>query len=324
MTLLSTNDTDLRIAADALRGGQLVAFPTETVYGLGGAALDTGALAKIFAAKHRPTFDPLIVHIADRAWLGGLINERQLSPLQAQHLGALTRRFWPGPLTLVLPKDASVPDLATAGLPSVAIRMPAHPVALRLLQYAAIPVAAPSANSFGQLSPTTAAHVREDLGGRIDFIIEGGASTIGVESTVLDLTGEAARLLRPGGLPREEIEALIGPVLAGREGAMGEAGGEAQAQSSPGQLKSHYAPHTPLVVHEEAEMAGLQPGPGEACLYYRDLSPSGDSVEAASRLFQALHHLDSGKYTLIHAELPGVAGLGAAIRDRLIRASAKQ
>src|SRR4051812_43151826 len=236
--LLAAGPESLRRAAEALRAGGLVAFPTETVYGLGARAHDAFALAKIFEAKRRPFFDPLILHVADTSQFEALIAPEARRDPRAE---ALRARFWPGPLTLVLPKAPDVPDLATSGLPTVAVRMPAHPVALALIRAAGFPLAAPSANPFGRLSPTTAAHVQAhfqagDAG--IDLILDGGACWVGVKSTIASLAGEPPMLLRAGGAPREAIEAAIGPVAS--------APAAAERPQAPGQLPGHYAPRTPL------------------------------------------------------------------------------
>ena len=206
MKLLSASEADLIVAAQALREGKLVAFPTETVYGLGANAFDERAVARIFEAKARPTFDPLIVHIAR---LDDILILAEEVPKNAW---TLARRLWPGPLTIILPKRREVPDIVTAGLSTVAVRFPSHPVARRIIELAQIPIAAPSANPFGYLSPTTAEHVIDMLGERIDYLVDGGPCDVGVESTVIDMTGERPALLRPGGMPLERIEELIGQV----------------------------------------------------------------------------------------------------------------
>ena len=206
MKLLSASEADLIVAAQALREGKLVAFPTETVYGLGANAFDERAVARIFEAKARPTFDPLIVHIAR---LDDILILAEEVPKNAW---TLARSLWPGPLTIILPKRREVPDIVTAGLSTVAVRFPSHPVARRIIELAQIPIAAPSANPFGYLSPTTAEHVIDMLGERIDYLVDGGPCDVGVESTVIDMTGERPALLRPGGMPLERIEELIGPV----------------------------------------------------------------------------------------------------------------
>jgi L-threonylcarbamoyladenylate synthase len=341
MTILSASQGDLRRAAEAIRAGLLVAFPTETVYGLGADAFNQAALARVFAAKGRPRFDPLIIHIADPETLDRLADLSALPPPIREKALALSARFWPGPLTLVLPKRPLVPGLATSGLPTAAIRFPAHPAALELIRLSTAAVAAPSANRFGSLSPTRAEHVREQLGDRIDFLIDGGRTTVGVESTVLDLSGSAGspvpRLLRPGGVSREAIEALIGAVeLPGP--------GKGAAPVSPGQLKSHYAPRTPLSLHSPGGMAALRYRQGELYLFFsgaaldawrarqegpetpppdsaRALSRSGDTLEAAANLFDLLHRLDRPGASRIHAEEAPGEGLGPAINDRLFRAA---
>jgi L-threonylcarbamoyladenylate synthase len=345
MTELSSSKADLRRAADALRAGLLVAFPTETVYGLGADAFNQTALARVFAAKDRPRFDPLIVHIAAPETLDRLADLSALPPSLREKAEVLSARLWPGPLTLALPKRPLVPDLATGGLPTVAIRFPDHPIACELIRLSTGAVAAPSANRFGSLSPTRADHVREQLGDRIDFLIDGGRTTVGVESTVLDLSGASGggpgnasmpRLLRPGGVSREAIEALIGAVDY-PELIHGE------APVSPGRLKSHYAPRTPLSLHDSEAMAALRYRQGDRYLFFskadRDswlagqngldappdsalaLSCSGDTLEAAANLFDLLHRLDNVGASRIHAEEAPTDGLGPAINDRLFRAA---
>lgn len=246
-------DSEITRAAEILRAGGLVAFPTETVYGLGAHALDERAVARIFEVKSRPRFDPLIVHVASREAIARLVTEW---PAQAQRLA---ERFWPGPLTLVLPKAPFVPDLVTAGCSTVAVRIPDHPVAQALLRAADVPVAAPSANPFGRISPTTAAHVREQLGDRIDLILDGGPCRVGVESTVLQLTADGPLLLRPGGTTVEEIEELIGPVRIAAPADVVPASGLA----SPGALPTHYAPRTPLALRDESLGAGVYRSGGD-------------------------------------------------------------
>jgi L-threonylcarbamoyladenylate synthase len=226
---------EIRQAAALLRAGKLVAFPTETVYGLGANALDPEAVARIFAAKGRPTSSPIIVHISSMEMVKTVVAEW---PGVAQ---CLAEKFWPGPLTLVLKKQPAVPDLVTAGLPTVGVRLPAHPVALALIERAQLPIAAPSANRFTQLSPTTAEHVREGLGGLVDYILDGGPCVVGIESTVLSLTSSAPVLLRPGGISRQQIEAVIGPVTL-------QARPSSEAHPSPGMHPRHYSPRTRLLL----------------------------------------------------------------------------
>jgi len=278
MRILSTSEPDLRLAASALASGKLVALPTETVYGLGANAYDPEALARVFEAKRRPTFDPLIVHIADLATLDKIADFSLLAPVAAGLAHALAASLWPGPLTLILPKKAIIPDLATSGLPTVAVRFPAHPVALRLIALSTGAVAAPSANPFGYISPTDARHVADTLGDRIDFIVDGGPCEVGVESTVLDLTSQGPTILRPGGMPRERIEAVIGPVSVlvsksfsaiGPDVTNGQEPQAGPASVSPGLLASHYAPRAPLELfpygHLPRERAA---DPGLALLFF--------------------------------------------------------
>ncbi|AEF81018.1 L-threonylcarbamoyladenylate synthase [Leadbettera azotonutricia] len=342
MRLLSSSDADISLAASALKEGRLVAFPTETVYGLGGDAFNTNALARIFEAKKRPRFDPLIIHIAGINDLDRIADLELLDPSIRNKLDLLCEKLWPGPLTLILPKRLEVPGLATSGLPTAAIRFPNHPVAQKLIRLSTGAVAAPSANPFGCLSPTRAEHVRDQLGGEVDFIIDGGKTSVGVESTVLDITALPARILRPGGCSRESIEAVIGHVETGANPAAEAAPSGANLSAnvlSPGQLKSHYAPRTPLVLHPLGGLDELPAGQNEGRLYFktpdsgissksatektRVLSKTGNLIEAAANLFDMLHELDSLGLDVIHAEETPMEGLGAAINDRLRRAAAK-
>jgi L-threonylcarbamoyladenylate synthase len=301
-----------------LKEGGLVAFPTETVYGLGADAFNADALAAVFEVKQRPHFDPLIVHIAGTDALDALVDFSALSPLAKERLALLAGRFWPGPLTLVLPKLPRVPGLATAGLSTVAVRFPDNPVALQLIrELGAITsqpfgaVAAPSANRFGYLSPTRSEHVAAQLGGRIPLILDGGPCRIGVESTVLDIgaSGELPHILRPGGVTAEMLRAVI-PVLSDDEPT------EKTTRSSPGRLKSHYAPTTPLYLYSQAEMRML---PVEPCYGY--LRMEDTLQKSAAMLFEKLHALDDQGYAAIYAELAPEEGLGIAINDRLRRAA---
>ncbi|MAT16220.1 MAG: threonylcarbamoyl-AMP synthase [Planctomyces sp.] len=319
--------TEIARAAKLLREGKLVAFATETVYGLGAHALDDRAAAGIFAAKERPAFDPLIVHIAERAQLNELVSE--VPDLAVK----LADAFWPGPLTMVLPKREIVPDLVTSGLPSVAVRIPAHPIARELLRTAGIPVAAPSANLFGQVSPTTAAHVSEQLGDRIDYILDGGPCTVGLESTVVAITREWVTLLRPGGTPVEVIEEVVGKVMipepAGPES-------DETAQHSPGMLTKHYAPRKPLFIVDDLSQASKKWNPAETGVLLLEespltedfasvesLSPAGDLTEAAMNFFAALRRLDKADIARIVATPFPDQGLGRALNDRLRRASVR-
>ena len=310
--MLGADAADIAKAAEILRAGGLVAFPTETVFGLGADATSDRAVAKIYAAKGRPAFNPLIAHVADRA-----AAERQGRFSAAA--AALAAAFWPGPLTLVLPlaEGARVCALARAGLDSVALRVPSHPVARRLLAALGRPLAAPSANPSGRVSAVTAAHVREDFAGRIDAIIE-GAVDVGVESTIIGCLMETPVLLRPGGVPREAIEAVLGARL---EDVAPDA-----AIRAPGMLAAHYAPRARLrlnAARREPGEAGLDFGghftPGADVL---DLSPRGDLVEAAAHLFAYLRRLDADHAAIAVAPIPD-AGLGEAINDRLKRAAVR-
>lgn len=308
--IVAADDAAIGAAARLLLAGELVAFPTETVYGLGADATNDRAVASIFAAKGRPRFNPLIAHVADAdaAAAEAVLDERARQ---------LARRFWPGPLTLVLPRreGSRISLLASAGLSTVAIRVPGHTVALALLRATGRPVAAPSANLSTRVSPTTAAHVAEGLGNKVALILDGGPCRVGLESTVLDLSGPAATLLRPGGLTREELETEIGPVaLSGHD--------DPRAPRSPGQLAIHYAPTLP--VRLDADFAR----PGEALLGFGpapaatlNLSPAGDLVEAAANLFAMLRALDRPAYSGIAVMPIPEQGLGLAINDRLRRAA---
>jgi L-threonylcarbamoyladenylate synthase len=319
--ILPADPEALRRAAAILRAGGLVAMPTETVYGLAACALDPIALAKVFEAKRRPFFDPLIVHIADRAQFESVVAPEALRDARAARL---MERFWPGPLTLVLPKAASVPDLATSGLATVAVRMPAHPVALALIREAGFPVAAPSANPFGRLSPTTAAHVQARFTEGIDLILDGGPCAVGVESTIVSLAGDAPALLRAGGIPREALEAEIGPLSL--------ASPVAAKPLAPGQLPGHYAPRTRLALLEgpgrpavEGQRLGylaFRQAPADPYSAVEILSSRGDLREAAANLFACLHRLDRSGTDMILAEPVPEEGLGAAIMDRLRKAAA--
>lgn len=321
MSVIVCPDSALTDAAERLRSGGIVAFPTETVYGLGAAVFNETALARVFEAKNRPRFDPLIVHIADRESLANLV---ETVPAAAQ---TLAERFWPGPLTLVLSKKPAVPDLATAGLPTVAVRMPNHPLALALIQRVGIPLAAPSANPFGHISPTTARHVRDSLGDRVDRILDGGPCAVGVESTIVSFATASPTLLRPGGLPTEAIEALIGPLASPDATTVG------QALPAPGMLPRHYAPRTPLRMLDPVQRDAPPDGQRIGLLAFRPpahpsayamieiLSESGDLREAATRLFGALRRLDAAGLDRLVAEPVPDIGLGRAINDRLRRAA---
>jgi L-threonylcarbamoyladenylate synthase len=300
-------------AAELLRAGELVAFPTETVYGLGGDATSEEAVARIFAAKGRPRFNPLIIHLSS-------LEEALPCARFDERARALAGRFWPGPLTLVLPRrrESRISLLACAGLDTVALRVPSHPVAQALLRAGGRPIAAPSANRSGRLSPTAAAHVAEELGSRVALVLDAGRSPVGVESSVLDLAGETPVLLRPGGVALEELEAVLGRIALGAEGPA----------RSPGMIGSHYAPSLPL------RMAAVGPArPGEALLAFGPQAPAGfaevlwlsragDLVEAAANLFAMLRRLDRPQFSGIAVMAIPEEGLGRAINDRLRRAAA--
>ena len=302
-------------AARLLAAGGLVAFPTETVYGLGADASSGEAVARIYAAKGRPSFNPLIAHVPDlkAAEREGIFND---------DASALAQAFWPGPLTLVVPvaPTCSVSTLARAGLDSIGLRIPAHPVALALLEAFGKPVAAPSANRSGRVSPTRADHVAADLAGRIEAILDGGATQVGVESTIVACLPDGPRLLRPGGVTREAIEAVLGRALPLQD--------TAGAVIAPGMLQSHYAPHCAVTLEatQGAPDAALLDFngqlAGEPCLARLDLSERGDLMEAAAGLFDALRILDAaGAARILVAPVP-MSGLGEAINDRLARAAA--
>jgi L-threonylcarbamoyladenylate synthase len=312
---LGTGAPDIETAARALRAGRLVAFPTETVYGLGAIATDDRAVAAIFAAKRRPRFNPLIVHVADLAAARALARWTDL----AERLAA---RFWPGALTLVLRRAPGCPlsPLVSAGGDTVGLRLPAHPVAHALLAATGLPVAAPSANPAGAVSPTTADHVAAGLGAAVDLILDGGPCPIGLESTVLDLCGGEPRLLRPGGVTRAALEAELGRLVAG-------AAEPGEAPRAPGQLASHYAPARPLrlearsVAADEALLA-FGPRPLAGARMSLNLSATGDLAEAAANLFAMLRRLDRPDVRAIAVMPIPARGLGEAIRDRLERAAA--
>jgi L-threonylcarbamoyladenylate synthase len=314
---LSVDQASIEEAARLIREGELVAFPTETVYGLGGDATNERAVAKIFAAKGRPQFNPLISHVVDAGEAERLVQWNDVAD-------KLAARFWPGPLTLVLPraKNSPIALLATAGLDTAAIRAPAHPMAQALIRAAGRPIAAPSANRSGSVSPTRAEHVAESLGDRVKLILDGGPCKVGLESTVLDLTTATPTLLRPGGATREAIEAVIGPVALSHAVPSGNA-----AHKSPGQLASHYAPARPVrlnatsVTADEGLLAfGPQPPPGANQVL--NLSVSGDLTEAAANLFAHLRALDQPANARIAVMSIPQTGLGLAINDRLRRAAA--
>ncbi|MEH1099431.1 L-threonylcarbamoyladenylate synthase [Micromonospora sp. CPCC 205561] len=311
-------DSGIAEAASVLRTGGLVAFPTETVYGLGANALDARAAARIFEAKARPSFDPLITHLADGAELEKLVGTVPAA------VAALAERFWPGPLTLIVDRPAAIPPIVTSGLATMAVRVPDNEHARALIAEAGVPVAAPSANRFGQLSPTRAEHVVWGLGAAVDVVLDGGPTRCGIESTIVDARGERPVVLRLGALPVEALEEAAGPVTV-RPGSSGQ-------PVAPGTLTAHYAPRTPL----RLAPGGAPPaadGVRRGYLAFRArpvgdwaavevLSAAGELTEAAARLFDALHGLDAAGVDEILVEPVPEAGVGRAINDRLRRAAA--
>lgn len=316
--ILEASKESIEYAASILKSGGLVAFPTETVYGLGASAFDTKAVARVFKVKNRPSFDPFIVHISDP------LDIEPLCTTISNKAYKLIEKFWPGPLTLVLPKSDKIPDIVTAGNKTLAVRMPSHPIALELIRQTGLPIAAPSANPFSRLSPTTAVHVESQIGSEIDLIINGGSCSIGVESTVIELNEEVT-LLRPGGITIEEIEDVIGHVNSSFSSAK---------PHSPGQLLHHYSPNTRLEIIKDKNFiipkglkAGLLSFRGSQNQFHfknvEVLSESGDLYQAASNLFSALHRLDVAALDIIYAETVPEKGIGMAIMDRLKKAEHK-
>jgi L-threonylcarbamoyladenylate synthase len=314
--------TDLEYAATLLRQSGVVAFPTETVYGLGAHARDADAVARVFDVKGRPRFDPLIVHVATPE------DVAQVAASFPEMARELARNFWPGPLTLILPKAPSIPDLVTAGMGTVGIRVPAHPMALELLKRAAVPVAAPSANRFGSISPTTAAHVLGPLGDQIDYLVDGGPCDVGIESTIVHLGTSPASVLRLGGVSLEDLEDVIGPVRHD----VSRTADSAEPQLSPGRLERHYSPDTPLQI--VATLPEPPVGGRVGLLTYQPvddatgwaavevLSSSGCLREAAAHFYAALRRLDSLDLDRIVALRFPERSLGRALNDRLRRAAA--
>jgi L-threonylcarbamoyladenylate synthase len=309
----TVDNSMLERAAALIRAGGLVAFPTETVYGLGANALDAKAVERIYEAKGRPHGSPLIVHVASIEMARSLVSRW---PEQADRLA---RAYWPGPLTLVLPKQPSIPDVVTAGLNTVGIRMPAHSVALALLEKAGVPIAAPSANRFTELSPTRAEHVEKTLGDAADMILDGGPTSVGIESTVLSLAGERPVLLRAGMVSQAEIEALIGPVATA--GAVD----DAAAHSSPGMHKRHYSPRTRLILVENGALPALGRGAylwiGHNAAAAKRVAMPGDAAGYAAVLYDTLHRLDAEHWDWIAVEKPPADPEWAAVTDRLRRAA---
>ena len=307
-------------AVELLEAGEVVALPTETVYGLGGCALNASACARIFEAKERPLSDPLIAHLPDLGWLERMTKPNELSR-------TLAERYWPGPLTMVLPRRDIVPDLVTAGEDTVAVRMSGHPIFSKVAEALGQPIAAPSANRFGRISPTSASHVMSELGGRIPLILDGGPCTHGIESTIVLVREQGVEILRHGPVTAEEL-AQFGEILTPQGGV-----------SAPGNLKSHYAPRTPLVICESVPGEGLDrsqgPWPdatgllswqarGRGFAKVEHLSESMDLREAAANLYGAMRRLDEAGLELIVAEAVPETGLGVAIMDRLRKAAARE
>jgi len=311
-TSLCTTE-ELLLASDLLRQGELVAFPTETVYGLGANALDPQAVTKIFAAKGRPSKNPLIVHVL------GLNDAAELTNSMPKWAEELAAKFWPGPLTLVLPRSEKVPGIVTGDGPTVGLRSPAHPIARQLLEHCQLPIAAPSANRSGQLSPTTAEHVRKAQIPGLKLILDGGPCPGGLESTVLDLSQDQPCLLRPGMIRQAELEAIIGPIIVGSASTAGE------TLPSPGMLSRHYAPRTALECAEnEQELQFLKNLYETAGLKVGLLRLPQNPTEAAHALFAELHRLDAAGYDRLLTVMPEDVSEWQAIRDRLKRASAEE
>ncbi len=312
------SDAQVAHAAELIRAGRLVAFPTETVYGLGANALDAAAVERIYEAKGRPRSSPIICHVSDLEMV------RQLVTVWPEDARRLAEKFWPGPLTLVLPKTPAVPDLVTAGLPTVGVRMPAHPIALELVMAASVPIAAPSANRFTQVSPTTAEHVRSSLDDRVDYILDGGPCPLGIESTVLSLIEPVPVLLRPGGISRQQIEEVIGPISNAAQPNVGE------AHAAPGLHARHYSPGTPLYLIENGQV--MKQGRGA----YLQLSRAAEGEPAevvampcdptgyAAKLYEVLHLLDVRGFDWIAVESQPNLPEWEAVRDRLRRAAGRE
>ncbi|MGQ9617579.1 MAG: L-threonylcarbamoyladenylate synthase [Candidatus Aminicenantia bacterium] len=314
------NKESIEISLEVLKEGGLVIFPTETVYGLGANAFNPIAVSKIFELKRRPKFDPLIVHLGRIEEVEKIVED---FPPLAKKLG---EEFWPGPLTIVLPKKEIIPDIVTAGLPTVGVRIPSHPVALELLKKSPFPISAPSANSFGYLSPTSVSQIEPHLRENVDLILDGGNCKVGVESTIVLFRENRFYLLRPGGVPVEEIERIVNKV----ENI------SSPSPLSPGMLNAHYAPKKRLIIFKNLDEIDTEKFKKIGVLFFKNqyfekksikkvefLSEKGDMREAATNLFSALHRLDDSDVDVIYAEEIAQEGLGRAIMDRLIRASSK-
>ena len=323
---------DIQTAADLLRAGGLVGIPTETVYGLGANGLDPAAVGRIFQAKGRPQDNPLILHIPGADWL-----ERYCRDIPAAAY-ELARRFWPGPLTMVLRRRDNVPDQVTAGLDTVGMRCPAHPLCRAVIQAADVPVAAPSGNTSGRPSPTTAAHWLVDMDGRIDAILDGGPCSVGVESTIVDLTCTPPRLLRPGGITLEQLRAALGEVAV--DPAVTRLMGAGERPRAPGMKYRHYAPKAPVTVvtgepERSAAYIAAHAGPGDGVICFEEflpmyaggarpvmsLGPAGDKGEQARRVFDALRAFDHTAVSAIWAQCPDSGGIGLAVTNRLNKAA---
>ena len=316
--IIEATHENIEIAAEAIKSGDIVAFPTETVYGLGSDGLNPTAVAKIFEAKKRPSFNPLILHIASINQLHDLVN------INNEKVERLVEAFWPGPLTLVLPKKDNIPEIVTAGNLTVAIRMPKHSVALKLIESSGVPIAAPSANTFGFLSPTSAMHVEKQLGDKIGLILDGGKSDVGLESTIVEVFEDKVYLLRPGGIAIEQLEAVCDKIEIKQI--------DQNNPNAPGQLLKHYAPKVPIRFLSEVNQIDIQ-NKKLAGLFFKEdqtpfkferikiLSPNGDLREAAANLFHHLHELESMSVDMIIAEPLEESGLGIAIMDRLRKAT---
>ncbi len=313
--------TDIEHAVDLVEAGEVIGIPTETVYGLAGNAFNTGAVTRIFKIKKRPSFDPLIVHTDSLSKIRGFVKAIPESALQ------LAEYFWPGPLTLLLPKKNTIPDLVTSGLPDVAVRIPDHATTLALLQRLTFPLAAPSANPFGYVSPTSAQHVNDQLGDKIPYILNGGGSTVGIESTIIGYEGDQPIVYRLGGLPLKKIEEIVGEVKVMAHSS--------SDPTTPGSLKSHYAPDKKVIIGDIKQLINTYKDHRFALLsfqkYHEDipaqnqlvLSPTGDLDEAAKNLFSGLRQLDKLPVEYIFSEFVPPKDLGLAINDRLKRAAAK-
>jgi L-threonylcarbamoyladenylate synthase len=310
---MDPSETELTLAANLIRAGRLVAFPTETVYGLGANALDAAAVQRIYDAKGRPATSPLIVHVAD------VIMARQVTAEWPRLAQTLAQRFWPGPLTLVLPKATEIPDIVTAGLDTVGVRIPRHPVALGLIRRARVPIAAPSANRFTQISPTTAEHVRAGLGNSVDLILDGGATHIGIESTVVSLAEEHPTILRLGMITQADLEAATSIAWRVQDSAHVQAAvadGTLPGFAAPGMHSRHYAPRTPLVLLKEGQREPKGRG--------RILEMPSEPTAYAARLYAALHEADSERWDWIALREPPMNAEWAGIRDRLKRAATER